>query len=184
MKRKGILFSFAIIAVVLGLSSTAWACTVFKGKMTLKGNAASTSSTIYGNNTGMGHCGLSGFAKANTPGSVFVSVAPAVSSCSGSHSLPNGYTYAVSYISQGFNNGVYDLNRDCMWNGGTTGRIALYNSSGSALISVSGGSGSGTYNLPSGLAKQDAAPYEGAVCVSDTNTTPSTWANAAPVIIL
>ncbi len=184
MKTKSAWSAFVILTVVLGLSSTAWACTVFKGKMTVTGNAASTSATIYGNNSGMGHCGLSGFAKSNTPGSVFVSVAPAVSSCSGSHSLPNGFTYAVSYISQGFNNGTYDTSRDCMWNGGTLGRIALYNSSNTAVIAVSGGSGSGTYNLPSGLAAQNAAPYEGAVCVSDTNTTPSTYANAAPLIIL
>lgn len=102
----------------------------------------------------------------------------------GSHKLPSAYTYGVSFISNGFNSDTFDTTRNCMWNGGHPDRIALRNSSGSAQIVVdSTGFGSGTYNIPSGLPK-NSFPDEASVCVSDSNTSPSTYGNAAPLAIV
>lgn len=182
--RKRATFVATVLMVVLGVASTAWACTVFLGSMTVQGNASSSTITFYGSGTGMTHSCLSGTgASATSPGSVKVTVRGINNSC-GNHKLPSNYTYGVSFISDGFNGNTFDTTKNCMWNGGTTGRIALKNSSGSSTISVdSTGFGTGTYNLPSGLPK-NSYPNEAAVCVSDKNTSPSTYGNAAPLAII
>lgn len=191
-RRRGVLFGLTVASVALSLTSVAWACTVFKGKITLQGNASTSTVTYVGDNKGMAHCANSNsYAYANTPGTVKVTVAGVSSSCSGTHKLPisdtnfSSLSYGVTYIQNGFYNGKYDPNRNCMWNGGSSGRIALYDSNGSARISIdSTGYGTSTKKLPSGLAKQDGAPYEGAVCVSDMNYGTSLYGNAAPLVVL
>ncbi len=183
-EERGAMFVATVLMVVLGVTSAAWACTVFVGSITLQGNASTSTITFYGNGTSMGHSCLSGNgAAANSPGSVKVTVRGINNSC-GNHKLPSAYTYGVSFISNGFDGNIYDTSRDCMWNGGHPDRIALFNSSGSSTISVdSTGFGSGTYKLPSGLPK-NSFPDEAAVCVSDKNTSPSTYGNAAPLAIV
>ncbi len=178
------MFIATVLMVMLGVTSAAWACTVFLGSITLQGNASTSTITFYGNGTGMGHTCLSGNgAAANSPGSVKVTVRGINNSC-GNHKLPSAYTYGVSFISNGFNEDIFDTKRNCMWNGGHADRIPLFNSSGSSTIAVdSTGFGSGTYKLPSGLPK-NSFPDEAAVCVSDKNTSPSTYGNAAPLAIV
>ncbi len=184
IRRRGAIFVTAVLMVVLGVTSSAWACTIFVGSMTVQGNASTNAITFYGNGKSMGHTCKSGSrASANTPGSVKVTVRGINNSC-GNHKLPSAYTYGVSFISNGFDADIFDTVRDCMWNGGHPDTIALFNSSGSSTLPVdSTGFGSGTYKIPSGLPK-NSYPDEAAVCVSDKNTSPSTYANAAPLAIL
>jgi hypothetical protein len=185
IRRKGALFVATVLMLVLGITSAAWACTVFVGSMTLKGNASTSSITFYGNGTSMGHkCKAGTGTSANSPGSVTVTVRGTNTTNCGASKLPSSYTYGVTFISDGFNGDIYDTSRDCMWNGGHSQSIILYNSSGSSTIGVdSTGYGTGTYNLPSGL-PANSSPNEAAVCVSDKNTNPSTYANAARLVVL
>ncbi len=52
--RRRTTFVFTVIAGILMIASTAWACTVYKGKFTL--TQGTTSLTNYGNNSGMDFC--------------------------------------------------------------------------------------------------------------------------------
>lgn len=182
--RRSLTFGSMVVAVVMAMASIASACTVFLGSMTVQGNSSTNAITFYGNGTGMGHTCKSGSrASATSPGSVKVTVRGINNSC-GNHKLPSAYTYGVSFVSNGFNGDIFDTSRNCMWNGGHPDSIALYNSSGSAQIVVdSTGFGTGTYNIPSGLPK-NSYPDEASVCVSDANTSPSTYGNSAPLAIV
>lgn len=106
--RKLLISGFGAIAVMLALSSVAFACTVFRGTFTVTPAAPGSGSvTATGNNSGMGYCGggsPSGTAIiAAPPGNFTATVAPATS-C-----LVNG--------SNKLSAGVYTLT----WNPGSTG---------------------------------------------------------------
>lgn len=54
--RKAIIFVSTITAAVLALGSTAFACTIFTGYMTVTGNGGTGTTTAYGTATGMTYC--------------------------------------------------------------------------------------------------------------------------------
>lgn len=178
---RRVLFGFTVAVVILGLSSAAWACTVFKGQMKVRGDWPGHEThvvTAVGNNTGMGWCSLTGHANANgvydSGNDIYVEVSQAPSSCGG-HKLPSNLNYDVTYVDYGFYKRT--LYRDCMAVGGHSKTVKIGD------ISVdSNGFGSGYYNIPAGPV-QDGAPWEAGVCVSDINYNPSLYGNQAPVII-
>lgn len=188
--RRGALLGFTVMAVVLGLASTAWACTVFKGQMKVRGDWPGHEShtvTAVGNNSGMGWCSLTGHANADgvydSSNDIYVEVSQAPSSCGG-HKLPASGTdlgsagllkYAVTYVDYGFKS--RSLYRNCMAVGGHSNTVKV----GDIKVDSSG-FGSGYYNIPGGPV-QDGSPWEAGVCVSDTNYNPSLYGNQAPVII-
>lgn len=182
--RRGLLFGFTVVAAVLALTSAAWACTVFKGKLTLQGNASTSTVTATGNNSGMGFCSITNsYAYSNgSGGSVKVTVGPASSTCGG-HKLPatgseTNLAYKVTYVDYGFYNS--SLNRDCMYNGGHSTRIVL----GDITVDSNGNGGGGWYSIPGSHPAQNGSPYEAGVCVSDTKYGPSLYGIQAPLVIL
>ncbi len=58
IQRRRLLFGFSAAAALLMLSSAAFACTIYKGKMTVtpNGRGSSGSSSAIGNGSGMGYC--------------------------------------------------------------------------------------------------------------------------------
>ena len=178
------LFGFALIATVLSLSSAAFACTVYKGKLTLQGDQSTSTVTAVGNNSNMGYCSISNsYAYANdVSGRVKVTVAPA-STClvNGSNKLPattSTLKYAVTYISYAFNNS--SMVKDCMAVGGDAGTTKI----GDITIDSNGNGGGVWYNLPSPLPIQNGSPYEAGVCVSDTKYSPSLYGIQAPLVVI
>ncbi len=135
--RKVLLAPFGVIAVVLALSSVAYACTTFKGDMTVTG---SPSSTGTGNNSGMGYCDNITPGKAGvTKGTAFtVSVAPSTNAkCNAQLS---NMTADVNYK---MGAGPPSTGTDCM--------STLLRTGGEKNIgkmSISNGSGSGSYTIP------------------------------------
>lgn len=155
--RKPVVLAFGVIAGVLLMTSTAFACTVFKGRFTVTPSApgGSGSVTAVGNNSGMGYCGSgpSGTAQFATGGGGFSAVvAPDNTGCNGSK-LPAGlYTITWSPGPSVNNNNVYDPRiNDCM--------NLSKNQLGTMVVDTNGdGSGSYTLSAPSGDAQ---------ICVSD-----------------
>jgi hypothetical protein len=164
---------------------------VFRGKLTVQGDAYSNTATAVGNNSGMGWCGsngLTGDAFANdTGGDVKVTVGPA-STClkSGSNKLPatgsiaSTYGYRVTYVDYGFYN--RGLNRDCMANGGDPNTIDL----GSISVNSSGNGGGTWYSIPGSGPIQDhfKGPWEAGVCVSDDYYSTSLYGIQAPLSVI
>jgi hypothetical protein len=137
---------FGVVSVLTIGASLAFACTVFKGNMTVTGTSSSTGT---GNKTGMGYCKNVTPAKAGvTRGTAFsASVAPS-SSCAAN--LGTG-TFNVNYK----NGSGPPTTTDCM--SGASGVTNI------GTMSVSSGSGSGSYTIPTSASTGDAQ-----VCVSDS----------------
>lgn len=105
--RRGLVGTFTALGAVLTLSSAAFACTVWKGKLSVTGNADSyaTTATAHGKNTGMEHCAKSpiGSAKAlATAGAVKIAIAPHDGSAVNGAACPAGQLadgwYDVRYL--------------------------------------------------------------------------------------
>lgn len=110
-----------MVAVLMVMASSAFACTVYLGKVTLtpNGTGSSGSVTAEGDGSGMGYCsGPTGTAdmKQNSPSGNTVSVtAAATTSCSGKYknnSLKSSTTYQLYWATGG-------TSVDCM--GGASG---------------------------------------------------------------
>ncbi len=134
--RNVLLAPFGVMALVLALSSVAYACTVFKGDMTVTG---SPSSTGTGDNSGMGYCqGITPSKAGVTKGSAFtVSVAPSTNS--NCNAKLSDMTADVNYK---MGAGPPETT-DCM---STVLRTGGEKNIGK--MSISGGSGSGSYTIP------------------------------------
>ncbi len=122
--RKRLVAGAGIVAVALGVSSVAYACTVYRGKLVVVGSNGSTS-TAVGNNSNMSYCSLQGGARSPaTNGRFDVYVDPA-STClkNGSNKLPARTDYVIRWMYKGFtyNSTGYTRVGDCMPGGsGTT----------------------------------------------------------------
>lgn len=126
----------------------AFACTVFKGNMTVNGTSSSTGT---GNGTGMGYCSVTPAAAGVTRGTAFtVSVAPSTSCVNNLGTA----TFDVNYK----NGSGPPTTTDCMTTAAGISKIGT--------ISVTSGSSSGTnsYTIPTSASTGDAQ-----VCVSDSN---------------
>lgn len=99
--RRGVLFASALVAAVLALGSTAFACVVFLGKMTVDGHEGDTTVVGSGLNYGHRYCATgrpTTAAAGHIEDSITATVSPASCPADGvvSHQLPDG-TYEVRY---------------------------------------------------------------------------------------
>lgn len=142
--RKRLTLAFGVLVGVMAMAAAAFACTAYKGTFTVTptGGTGSGVSSSVGNGTGMNYCSTSWGATFASTGQTF-DASVSAGGCATAGALRNG-TYTVNYFPGGSSN-------DCMNPGG----LPL------GTMSVSGGSGSGSYSL------QAAVPGSGQICVSD-----------------
>lgn len=142
MNKKVVLGGFAAAAAFLMMSSAAFACTTFKGHMVVTGDASGVSSTVDGNNAGMGYCAgtlLPGAQSHSTAGATVTVGEPSAASCNGSTFTPSKSYTAYFLDGKVFGNAkvqgqlVYSRLLDCMR--GSTGT----NNIGSAGTTTTGG---------------------------------------------
>jgi hypothetical protein len=179
--RRGLLFGSAVVAIALALASTAWACTTFKGRMTVT-DANGNSSTVVGDGSGMDFCDT-GFgdkvpaadtgATGRSGSQITVSVAEETCAATGKFKLDPG-EYDVNFVNwvreqgqtkSGFNStdggATYNWWADCM-----SGILGAQYNLGTLTVGDLG-SGKGGYSLPSDpLTVNDPATDQSAVCVS------------------
>lgn len=187
INRKKLMFGVGVGAAVLSMSSAAFACTIFRGTMTVSGNgttsrspSGTSPSTAIGNNTGMGYCSLTPGATAKaTGGTVTVQVLASSAPCAVSTLTPNT-AYDVNYVNgRAFYDPpgparVYGWQIDCM-SPISAGQVNL----GSQTTDSLGNLASQTWNLPNGAV--NASGEDSAVCVSTPN---GGNGNQAPVQIV
>lgn len=141
------------MALVLALSSVAYACTVFKGDMTVSGTSSSTGT---GDNSGMGYCdGITPPKAGVTRGTAFtVSVAPSTNT-----NCVAQLSDMTAHVNYKMGAGPPSTGTDCM--------SSLRDMGGEIQIgtmAISGGKGSGTYTIPSTEAKTGDVQ----ICVSSS----------------
>lgn len=189
--RKPMVFVGAVVAGVIMLASTAFACTTFKGRQDV--TAGGGTSQAWGDaSTGMKHCTGSRAPTSNatvptTGGVITVGAYPITdgdSSCPNSKLNPTKTTrpfpkrYHVYYVNRnGFvldANGVWKWSVDCMASSGT--RLAHADGGGDEIIIDGNGYSLGTggtpgtrdYTVPGGQEANSTTDRAG-VCISDTN---------------
>lgn len=200
----------AVTLVMVALGGTAFACTTFVGKVTVKGNASTATSVSYGYNMfdssdGMYYCSSTGGKTRNTrggaaapygtPRTATITVEPTSVCTGGSHDRPNngfpGGTYDVNFVNR--RGGVapfdctdnvctLDTRGDCMSPRlSEVVKIGEMQIDGSGYsLNLSGTRGSRTYDLPFAQVG-DTTKWQSAVCVSDTT---ATYANEIPIRML
>lgn len=158
-KRRALKFTFGAVGALLVPMSAAYACTAFKGTMTVTGNAATPGSvSATGDGSSMRYCsGPTGTAnvKANTSGTVSVTIGPATGSCTGK--LTSG-TYELREVAGTWNPSTQS-GSDCMAPTGGTWP-------GMKTISVDGNGNSSA--TATGSFTPGAAGGSISICVSDT----------------
>jgi len=187
--RSPLLVGAVLAAAVMMVSSSAWACAVFKGKMVVQGNRSTNVVTAIGKaTTGMTWCSgyPMGRAKATLGGSVTVTMSKnPVDACLPGLKLDAG-TYQVNYA-----NGAAHRRSDPADKNNKDGSRAWVidcaspvnplNTTVLGTMSIdSNGTGTGTYTLPS-TGVVSGPTDEAAVCVSDVS---GNNGNQAPVAIL
>ena len=167
-----------VIGVSLALASTAFACTIFRGKFVVTGSGGGTVYAV-GDNNNMAWC--AGFPKgtATAPangGTITVKVAKAKAPCPLSR-LPEG-KYDIRF----FNGAAHTKSPDRDWQVDCMGGddILLSVKIGSLYVNEYGAGGPKTIALPSGLIP-NGANDESAVCVTGAG---ATYGNQAPITIL
>lgn len=147
--KRLLMIPFGVLAFLTLGMSLAYACTAFKGNMTVSGTSSSTGT---GNGSSMGYCNNVTPAKAGvTRGTAFtVSVAP-YNSTPCVANLGTG-TFDVNYK----NGSGPPTTTDCMSN-------AKPNKIGTISVTSGSSSGTDTYTIPTSAATGDAQ-----VCVSDS----------------
>ncbi len=200
-RKRGSIFTLIAGFAVLALSSTAFACTVFKGKTTIQGDASSATSTVYGKDSGMAYCGGNGGAKAFTTvdstNDVGVLIEPNnLSGCTNKLGV-NFSEYDVNFVNftdagePGFkrdSSGNYILNEkgDCMSPvlPGVVGIGKIKVDSGGFSLKSDGTRGSRSYNFNAGTTKTwtaNSSSDASGVCVSDSNANEGTM---VPILLV
>lgn len=160
--RKPLVFAFGVMAGVLLLTSTAFACTAFRGRFTVTPTAPGTGSvTAVGSNSGMNYCaGPTGTATFAAPYdfTAAVTAAAGITGCNGGNGSklsPGLYTVTYNYGTSVNNNGQYIATiNDCM---------NLSTRQLGSMVVDANGDGSGSYRLPASLNNIGDAQ----ICVSD-----------------
>lgn len=172
-RRRKTMFGFSMVAWILVFASAAYACTVFKGKMTVT-DPSSRVSSAQGDGGGMSHCvgTVTDGARAASGGGTSVTVAVSAGTCMGSGSLPNN-TYDINFINHtafDYISSAWKLDQvtgNCMsGTGGSSGTTSLT----PAAFTITGGTGSGsaTVTIPASSADTPSTERSG-VCVSDSS---------------
>jgi hypothetical protein len=176
MQKRRLAWGFAVVGVALMVSSTAYACTAFRGKMVVSGGGGST--TVVGTGGGMQYCNKpvdnaaapGGGAHGSSGSAITISVSPAT--CGMTTQLVknvynvnfvNGsaYTFKINATSHKRVYSAYKL--DCMSRG--AGVVGL---TPSTLAVPDSGVASGSFTLPGGLTKNGPSDAS-AVCVADVH---------------
>lgn len=161
-RRKSLVIMAGITATILLATSAAFACTIFRGKMTVKGDAAATSVAAIGDGFGMGHCQPTGNPTGSASvsrigGSVDVSVSP--QDCGVyDGTLPDG-NYTVNYFPT---YPAFALT-DCMNPIGQAGGMGVQMI---GTLTVTSGSGSTTASLPAYAAVPGS---QSTICLTSTS---------------
>ncbi|HSH62419.1 MAG TPA: hypothetical protein VK988_22770 [Acidimicrobiales bacterium] len=188
--RRGMALGSSVVAVVLAMASTAYACTIFSGSITITGSdtapagfptAGNGSSVAWGSGKNMTYCvggNPTGYAYAPV-GSGTAKVTVAKHDCGGPKKLPEGF-YDVNFLNLGAFTNYSDRNwvRDCMSTefsadlGGSPGvRAADTYKVGSMTVDANG-SGTTTVNLKAATPNKTTSPSglvpteEAGICVS------------------
>jgi hypothetical protein len=180
MKPKKILLAaFGAIALTAVLAAGAFACTVFRGTLSLKGNASTATVKATGTGTGMTQTLTSSIAKAHqTNGSVTLTTGADAYG----RKLPARNTYYVRYYNSNSDPAEgpgytdhYHWWTDCMYGGpGKTLAGPLTIGSDGKIV------GSRTFGLGDSP-NRDSGGQESAVCISDSG---GAFGNQAPVTIV
>lgn len=180
----------ALVGAIMILGGSAYACTVFRGKMTVSGGGGSTFAT--GNNSNMGWClkpadnttvANGGGAKGADGSTITIRIEPATSPC-GTSSPNTGSNYDLNFyngkaftysISSTTGKRVYsNWIVDCM-----SPRLSGVVNLASGLSYTKGTIAQGDFRLPS-VTNANASGQASAVCFSDTN---GNNGNQIPIII-
>lgn len=180
--RRAMVVATLVVAVMLGVSSAAWACTVWKGKFTVWGVSAGSTGTVsaVGSETGMTYCNntTTGRADVGPVGGVArqIKLSLAVSPCGTKTDgkLPDGL-YTVNYLADG---GADCMNvapiGEFMLAGGTTfGNGTADGSEGP--FTITGGSN------PEGGVTSTSLGGWASVCVNSVTTI---FGNQVPIFLL
>lgn len=174
--KRALLTTFAVAALTVSLAATAFACTVFRGTLTLKGNASSGSVTTTGLASGMSQSVSSGIAKAKKTGGT---VTLSTGKDKYGRALPARTGYRVRYYNStatapGYST-HYKWSTDCMVGGpGIQIGLADVGSDGKIVGQPK------AYSLGNS-ANVDTGGKESAVCISDSG---AAFGNMAPVTIV
>jgi len=175
-RKKPVLIAFAVAALTVSLAATAFACTVFRGTFTLKGNASATSVTATGLASGMSQMVSSGIAKAKKTGGT---VTLSTGKDQYGRALPARTGYRVRYYNSTATAPGYSTHTtwktDCMVGGpGIQIGLADVGSDGKIVGQPK------TYSIGNS-ANLDSGGKESAVCISDSG---AAFGNMAPVAIV
>lgn len=142
---------FGVIAFIAVLSSAAYACTVYRGNMTVSGTASSTGT---GDNSGMGYCGGTTPPNAGaTKGTAFtVSVAPSTACASSLGTITVDVNYKMGPGGP--------RTTDCM-----TDTVPIFGVNKIGTMSITSGSASGSYTIPT----TESGTGDVQICVSRSN---------------
>lgn len=193
MNKKTMLgVPFTIIAGLMLLASTAYACTVWAGKFLVNGEAAAGGATVTATGTPTGCSGttptggmtqsvnanVAKTKKSPAVGTVTVETQSAGGTCNW---LPGGVYDINWYSGKGYSNHT-TWSRDCMSPlmglGVKVGEIKV-NSAGQSVDPITNAAASFTFNITSPFA--NIGSEEGAVCVSDAT---GTYGNQAPMKVI
>lgn len=176
MRRKKVLITaFGTMGLTAILAASAFACTVFRGTLTLQGNRSATTVKTTGLATGMSQTVSNGVAKASKSGG---SIKLWAGKDQYGRALP-AKTYLVRYYNStssapGYST-HYRWQTDCM-TGGPGRQI------GTATVNSTGAFNGGALTFSLGnSARTDSGGQESAVCVSDSG---AAFGNMAPVAIV
>lgn len=188
--RRGVLVVTGAVALLLALSSIAFACTVFKGQMTVTGdNNSSHTMTVVGDGESfMVRCktlfndddSVEPESEEDGTGDVTLEVDPHSSSDCGTHQLDDSgalpydvrFSEGAAYVEDD-SDGIFgddDRQLDCMGQDGVD----------IGDMDITNGSGSGTYDIPND-APANAAGEASAICVTDKTASEG---QQAPLIIV
>lgn len=183
--RRRVACAAALGTSILVLGGTAYACTAFRGKLTITNNSNMTSSWADGDTSGMTHCSLSTGATAgrNSGNSITLTVSAATTCTGGAagNTLTNQSNYNLKFYDGGHQgsfspgtNPTYDSAADACMSGTATQTFAT-----GQTYSGSGSTSYGPYTLATGLTANGNNDYS-AACIIDGN---QGLGNAVPILI-
>lgn len=173
--KRLLMFPFSGLMALTMFTSTAFACTIFKGTFTIQGNASTSKVTSTGLGNGMNQTVSSGVARASFNGG---SVTVWTGRDANGRKLPQG-DYQIRFYNSTATAPGYSKHStwvtDCMFGsaGETLGSVVV-NSVGKIKGQPK------AFSLPNGL-RPDTPPQESTVCISDLK---AAYGNQAPLTIV
>jgi|GEM_PF-5062634 len=175
-KRKILFVPFGAVAMLLAMTALAFACTVWKGTFTVKGNASSGSVTASALRTSMVQTVSAGSAKAKATGGTVTISTGAAGCCS---KLP-ARSYTIRFLNgPGYTSHTQWAN-DCMV-GSPAPAGGTLNNIGTVSVDANGQIVGQPKTLSLPRSKVNAAGQESALCISSSD---GLYGNQAPISIV